>query len=176
MEAKDTPSKRSGTSLFAVLLAAAAVILIIFGISRSRKRKAAEAGETRPDRVASRVESYDDPALGIDSGATVVAANMAAILLLDYPREELLGLPLREVVAPDTFPATEANLALALQGHAVGFELAFQANGGRRIDGSAVAAPIDAADPSLGAYISFREAAAGPAQNEDALSAAPPDR
>ncbi|MGP6157034.1 MAG: PAS domain S-box protein [Vulcanimicrobiaceae bacterium] len=177
MEANNTPSKRSRTTLFAVLLAAAAVLLVIFGFSR-RRRKAAQArqGESRPERLASRVEAHDDPALGVDSGATVVAANMAAILLLDYPRDELIGLPLRELVAADAFAATEANLALALQGHTVGFELAFQAKDGRRIEGSAKAAPIDAAEAPLGAYLTFREAAARPPElDADAVSSTPPE-
>jgi PAS domain S-box-containing protein len=177
VEANDTPSKGSNTKLFAVLLAAAAVILVIFGLSRRRKGKAAQPGESRAERLAARLEAHDDPALGIDAGSTVVAANMAALLLLDYPREELIGLPLREIVAPDSLAAAESNVALALQGHEVGFEVALNAKDGRRVEGNAKAAPVDAAEAALGAFLSFREAGV-PALESDpgAVSAAPPDR
>ncbi|MFZ1124636.1 MAG: PAS domain-containing protein [Candidatus Baltobacteraceae bacterium] len=173
MEAKDTPSQRSRTTLFAVLLAAAAVILVVFGLSRRRKRKAG----ARPESLASGVEAHGDPALGIEPGSTVVAANAAALLLLGYPREELLGRPLRDVVPPDDFPAVEANVALALQGRQVGFELALQARDGRRIEGSAQAAPFAAAGAGSGAVLSFREAALRPPEfDAETVSAAPPER
>jgi PAS domain S-box-containing protein len=176
VEAKDTPNQRSRTTLFAVLLAAAAVVLVIFGFSRRRKRQAAQAGQSRPERFASRVETQADPALGLDAGTTIVAANTAALLLLDYSREELLGRTLRDVIAADDFSAVEANVALALQGREVGFELVLQAKDGRRIEGNAKAAPLDSAEASLGAYLTFREAALRPAEPDaDTVSAAPTD-
>jgi PAS domain S-box-containing protein len=177
VEANDTPSKRSNASLFAVLLAAAAVILILFGFSQRRKGKAARTSDSRPERIASRLEATDGPALVIDAGATVVAANGAAVLLLDYPREELLGRSLRDIVAAEVFPAAEANVALALRGHEVGFEVVLTAKDGRRIEGDAKAAPLDPAEAALGACVSFREAVSRPAEPDaDAVSATPPDR
>jgi PAS domain S-box-containing protein len=165
VEAKDPSLQRPRTSLLAVLLAAAVVVLFVFGFSLRRRRKAEDTGPLRV-RLASKVDASDDPALAFDAEETVVAANRAALALLGYRRYELVRRPLREIVAPETWAAAQANLLLALSGDSIEFDLALLAKDGRRIDSSATAVPLDGDERGSGAYLVFRETGTLPATQD----------
>jgi PAS domain S-box-containing protein len=159
VEARDPSLQRPRTALLAVLLAAAVVVLFVFGFSRRRRREAA-GGKPLWKRSTSNVDSHDGPALAFDASETVVAANRAALALLGYRRYELVRRPLREVVAPETWAAAQANLALALSGDAIEFDLALLARDGRRVDCSTKTVPLEGDERGSGAYLVLHETGA----------------
>lgn len=134
-----------------------AAALVHLGLDAfGRVLAAARASERR---LADLLESAPDGVLAAEVTGLVVSANPAAAAILERPRDELLGRPLREVLEPACYDAEDVRTLRALlrSEEQRSIELRLRAGSGDARWAETVVGPVHWADGSVGRQVTLRD-------------------
>lgn len=112
--------------------------------------RAVSAHERDAERFAALLEAAPDAIIGVDPAGMVAVANAQAASMFDYPREQLLGLPLEQLLPEEARLAHAAHVAKFRrhpQTRAMGMGMSLVA---RRRDGSVFPVEISLAPDAAG--------------------------
>jgi diguanylate cyclase (GGDEF)-like protein/PAS domain S-box-containing protein len=124
------------------LLALAAIVTFVLGVVLPRRRASRRAATARA-RARAALDAPDDLVIVADEAGEIVTINAAAQALLGYEACDVVGKPLRTIVAEDAVAALERALDAALAGETLEAPVNFRTSAGTRLEMLCVCSPLD---------------------------------